>query len=214
MVKIVPVINVKTYKKFKERVKLLENYSGIFQIDVSDGKFCSFKNWADLNKIKETKSIRKKFEFHLMIESPEKKVEDFLEANPLRVIPHLESIKDVDFLKKGCQKKNIELGLALNPYTELEKIEKYLEKKLINFVLVLGVEPGPSGQNFHWFILEKIEKLRKKYPLIDIELDGGVNEEIALKAKEAGANLIAVGSYLFEAKDPLERLKKLEDLLN
>jgi len=85
---------------------------------------------------------------------------------------------------------------------------------LINFVLVLGVEPGPSGQNFHWFILEKIEKLRKKYPLIDIELDGGVNEEIALKAKEPGANLIAVGSYLFEAKDPLERLKKLEDLLN
>ncbi|MGE4554814.1 MAG: hypothetical protein AB7D02_01635 [Candidatus Paceibacterota bacterium] len=216
MVQIVPVVNVKTYKKFQDRIGFLKDFSGIFQIDVSDGKFCSFKNWADPAKIKKIRSIKRKFEFHLMVDSPEKSIEDFLEAYPLRVIVHIESLKNFDFLKETCQKQEerVELGLAINPFTEVQLLKKYLDKKMVNFVLVLGVEPGPSGQKFQWFVLDRIKELRKKYPHLNIELDGGINEEIALKAKEAGANLLAIGSYLFESKNPKERLKKLEELLN
>ncbi|MGB9681159.1 MAG: hypothetical protein ACPLXL_01285 [Minisyncoccia bacterium] len=212
MVEIYPVINVKTYKKFLQRLTVIKNFDTLFQIDFSDGQFCSFKNWADPSKIKEIKEIKRKFEFHLMVDSPEIVIENFLEANPFRVIIHIENIKDFDFLKEICNKNKVELGLALNPYTEIEVLERYLGQGKVNFVLLLGVNPGPSGQNFQWFVLEKVQRLRKKYPKINIELDGGVNEEVLKEGMKAGANIFAVGSYLFEGKDPIKRFKYLKSL--
>ena len=78
----------------------------------------------------------------------------------------------------------------------------------------MAVSPGPSGQTFKWFVLDKVKELRKKYPKIDIALDGGINEEIALKAKEAGANILAIGSAIFESKDPMGQIKKFKEILS
>lgn len=212
MAEIYPVINVKTYKKFLQRLKIIKNFDTFFQIDYSDGKFCSFKNWADPSKIKKIKDIKERFEFHLMVKNPETIIENFLEANPLRVIVHVESVKDINFLKNICDKKGVELGLALNPYTELETVEKFIQEKKINFVLLLGVEPGPSGQKFLWFVLEKVQKLREKYENLIIELDGGINLEVAKEAIRLGVNILAVGSYLFD-KNPVLRFNLLKGLI-
>lgn len=212
--KIIPVINVKTPADFQKRVKELKNYNGLIQIDISDGQFTDYKNLYDIsvlkNELKKAKNF-KNFEFHLMIKEPLKKLNDWLELGPKRIFCHIEAIKEADdFLKKIPE--DIVIGLAFKPYTDIEKFKPFKHK--IKSALLLGVEPGPSGQKFHYHLLDKIKEFKKKYPSVKIQLDGGVNLEIAQKAKEAGADEVAVGSYIFSKKRPLEALFEMEKELS
>lgn len=209
---IIPVINVKTKQKFEERLHLLKDFKGIFQIDVADGSFTGFKNWHSLEDFKKLKHLRGKFEFHLMLLNIEKTLPSWLEIKPKRVIIHLEAIREIEKIYNTTKSFKTELALALNPETPLEKLEPFL--KYTNFVVLLGVDPGPSGQGFRYFVLDKIENLRKKHPRINIELDGGINEEIAKEALKSGANILAIGSAIFEDDNPREKIKIFEDLLN
>ncbi|MGB9726525.1 MAG: ribulose-phosphate 3-epimerase [Minisyncoccia bacterium] len=208
---IVPVINVKTKQKFEERLKILKDFKGTFQIDIADGVFTGFKNWNSAKDLKEIKNIRNRFELHLMIQNVEKQLADWLETKPKRVIVHLEALHNFENILKTLKKNKTEFALALNPDTPISLLSPYL--KDINFVVLLGVDAGPSGQKFRYFVLDKIESLRKKYPKINIELDGGINEEIALEALKAGANILAIGSAIFEAENPKEKIKEFEKLL-
>jgi len=209
---IIPVINVKTKQKFEERIHLLKDFKGIFQIDVADGVFTNWKNWHAPEELKEIKHLKNRFEIHLMIQNLEKNLPLWLESKPKRVIVHLEGLKNFEEVSKMCQKANAELALALNPETPIERLTPYLKK--ISFVVLLGVDPGPSGQKFRYFVLDKIKELREKNPKINIELDGGINEEIALEALKSGANILAIGSAIFESENPKEKIKYFEELLN
>lgn len=209
---IIPVINVKTKQKFEERLKILKDFKGTFQIDIADGVFTGFKNWSSAEDLKTIKHIRNKFELHLMIQNVEKQLPDWLETKPKRIIVHLETLHNFENVLKTLEKNKIEPALALNPDTPISAIFNYI--KDINFVVLLGVDPGPSGQKFRYFVLDKIKSLREKYPKINIELDGGINEEVALEALKAGANILAIGSAIFEAENPKEKIKEFEELLN
>ena len=79
---------------------------------------------------------------------------------------------------------------------------------------MLGVNPGPSGQKFEWYVLDRIQEFKIKYPKIRCEIDGGINEENLEEIKKSGADFIAVGSAIFEAKDPLERILYFQKSLN
>jgi len=215
MVQIIPVINVKTGKKFKERLHLLHllsDFSGFFQIDVADGHFTPWKNWNAPAELKKIKKIQEQFELHLMVHNPEVVLPLWLETKPKRIIVHLETIKNFSLIEKMCREAKVELGLAIKPDTPIEKLNDYL--KNLNFVLVLGVFPGPSGQKFQWYVLDKIKELRRKYPKLNIEIDGGVNEETILKAIENGANILAIGSAIFEDKNQKERIKYFKEIIN
>ena len=96
MIQIVPVVNVKTFKKFQERLKILKDFPEIFQVDVSDGRFTDFKNWADPLRLKDIKWLRDRFEAHLMVKYPEEEVYRWQEIKPKRLIFHIESIKNFD----------------------------------------------------------------------------------------------------------------------
>ncbi len=209
---IIPVINVKTKQKFEERLHLLKDFKGIFQIDVSDGSFTEFKNWYLVKDVKQIRRFRKRFEIHLMIRNIEKELSDWLETEPKRVIIHLETIKNFENILKICKENQVELALALNPDTPLEFLEKFT--KFVNFVVFLGVDPGPSGQKFRYFVLDKISQFREKHPKINIELDGGLNEEIIPEAFKSGVNIFALGSAIFEAENPKEKIKFFENLVN
>lgn len=209
---IIPVINVKTKQKFEERLKLLKDFKGTFQIDVADGVFTGFKNWSSAEDLKTIKHIRNKFELHLMIQNVEKQLPLWLETKPKRIIVHLEALHNFEDVYKTIRKNKVEFALALNPDTSISFLENYI--KYLNFIVLLGVDPGPSGQKFRYFVLDKIRALREKYPKINLELDGGVNEEIAREAIRAGANILAIGSAIFEAENPTEKIKEFEELLN
>jgi len=208
---IIPVINVKTKQKFEERLHQLSKFSGIFQIDVADGNFTSRKNWNAPEEIKTIKGIRQKFELHLMVKNPEIVLPLWLETRPKRIIIHQEALKDFDAVYKMCQIAKVELALALNPSTPIDSIKGCLKK--INFVVFLSVAPGPSGQKFQWHILDKIQDLRKKYPQLNIEVDGGINDEILPEVLKAGANYLAIGSAIFERENPKEKILAFQKML-
>ena len=201
---IVPVINVKTKQKFEERLHQLAKFSGIFQIDVADGNFTSWKNWNEPQELKTIKGIREKFELHLMVKNPEIVVPLWLETRPKRIIIHQEALRDFDVIYKMCQIARVELALALNPSTSIDSLKNYLKK--INFIVFLSVAPGPSGQKFQWYVLDKIQELREKYPQLNIEVDGGINEENFSEVLKVGANYLAIGSAIFESENPKAKI--------
>jgi len=81
-------------------------------------------------------------------------------------------------------------------------------------VLIMTVEPGFGGQSFMAEMMPKVEALRKKYPDLQIEVDGGLSEKTIDQAAEAGANVIVAGSAVFGAKDPAEVIKKLREAVD
>jgi ribulose-phosphate 3-epimerase len=209
---IIPVINVKTKQKFEEKLHQLSKFSGIFQIDVADGNFTSWKNWNVPEELKTIKGIREKFELHLMVKNPEIVLPLWLETRPKRIIIHQEALRNFDAVYQMCQKAKVELALALNPSTPIDSIKDYLKK--INFVVFLSVVPGPSGQKFEWYVLDKIQELRKKYSRLNIEVDGGINEETFSEVLKTGANYLAIGSAIFESENPKEKIITFRKLLS
>lgn len=212
MPKLVPVINTKTTQKLKERIKLLKDFNGIFQIDIADGKFTAWKTWNSPEVLKNIKKIKGRFELHLMVFNPEQVLPSWLETFPKRVIIHYEAIKDFSYIYELCHKNGVELGIAINPETPFTVLDKYLKK--IDIIVALGVNPGPSGQKFEWFVLDRIQEFKTKYPKILCEIDGGVNEENLEEIKKSGVDFIAVGSAIFDGKNPSRKIECFKRMLS
>jgi len=212
MPQLIPVINTKTTQKLEERIRLLKDFKGIFQIDIADGKFTSWKTWNSPEILKKIKKIKRKFELHLMVFNPEQVLPYWLESSPKRVIIHHEAIKDFSYIYNLCQENKVEIGIAVNPETLFTAVGQYLSK--VKFIVALGVSPGPSGQRFQWFVLDRIQEFKTKYPKIQCEIDGGINEENIEEIKKSGVDFIGIGSAIFEAKDPLGRILYFEKILD
>ena len=200
--KVIPTINCVHFECVKEKLKAAAKFSSWAQIDIADGTFTPNNTW---NAPEDLKKPQIDLEIHLMTENPEKAINDWLETGAKRIIVHIETIKDLK-LKTG----NFELGLAINPETPVEKLAPYLNN--IKFVLILGVEPGLSGQKFNDGVLEKIKFLKTNYPDVIIEVDGGINLETAKLCKEAGANILVSGSYIWESSNSALAFKELENI--
>ena len=147
-----------------------------------------------------------------MIENPEKHVESFAKAGADSISVHIEakgSIKKAIQLIKSAGKK---AAIVINPDTKVRKIEKYLS--YIDMVLVMSVYPGFGGQKFIEGSIQKIEelaKLRKEKSLsFEIEVDGGINAETAKLAKNAGADILVAGSYIYNSKNIAAAIKQLK----
>jgi len=211
MPQIIPVINTKTVAKLREKIRLLRKFKGIFQIDVADGKFTPWKTWNSPQELKKIKKIENRFELHLMIKNPEQFLPYWLETQPRRVIVHEEAINNWSKVQSCFQGKKTELALAIKPFTSWEKLKPYL--KQIKFVTFLSVTPGPSGQKFKWFVLDKIKDFKAKYPHILVEIDGGVNEKNIEEVKKSNVDFIALGSSIFKYPQPLERIKYWQEIV-
>lgn len=213
---VIPAINCKNFKCVKERLLKASEFlpkSGWIQIDISDGKFTKAKTWNEPKELRELRIKKKelkgiKFEIHLMVRDWEKEAEKWLKAGADRVVVHLEAIKKVESGKwKGKRKYKTEIGIAINPATPVEKLVPYLNR--IKLVQLLAVKPGYSGQKFDKKIVEKIKFLKKNFPKIAIEIDGGMDVKTAKLVKKAGTDIIVSGSYIFNSKKPKISYKNL-----
>jgi ribulose-phosphate 3-epimerase len=120
---------------------------------------------------------------------------------------HIETLTSFEAVRDAVQKAGGKLGLALNPDTPLEKVLPYAG--LVEEVLVMTVHPGFSGQRYIPGMEEKIRELRKLYPKLDIEVDGGIGPETIGRAYAAGANLLAAASAVFSSDDIKENIENL-----
>lgn len=203
--KIIPAINCNTFACVTKRIEEARTFlpkGGWLQIDISDGKFNPVKSWNNPEKLgewlKEKKITDINFEIHLMVVDPKPLVIRWLEAGAKRVVVHIEAIteKDILFLK-GFGKGKV--GIAIVPTTPIKKLEPYIEH--FPFVQLLAVKPGFSNQKIQRKVLEKIVFLKALHPDCIVEIDGGVNDRTAPTIKDAGADIIVSGSYIFDAID-------------
>lgn len=189
-----------------------------FHIDVMDGKFVE-NNTVEIMR-QYTEYIKQvantKVEVHLMVKDVESYVKSYIDMGVNCIIFHIESIKnETEVLKliSYIKENNIQVGITLKPDTKIEEIYKYLP--YIHRVLVMCVEPGKGGQELIPKMIEKIKELNvfsyeNNYD-IDIEVDGGINENTSRKVIEAGANILVAGSYIINSGNFKESIKKLKE---
>ena len=134
-----------------------------------------------------------------MISEPEKYVEAFLDAGSDIITVHVECVKDFDYIYNKVKEKGKKIALSINPATDVMSVEKYANK--LDMILVMSVNPGFGAQSFIPESLEKIKTLRKLYPEIDIEVDGGIKLGNVKDVIDAGANVIVAGSAVFGGSD-------------
>ena len=153
------------------------------------------------------KSLRKytklPFDVHLMIEDPIRYVEDFVKAGADYLTVHCEAKGDIMSAINKIHSLGIKAGISLNPGTPVEEIVKYLDK--VELILVMTVQPGFGGQSFREEGLPKISFLKdyanKNGLSYEISVDGGINRETGKRCADAGATVLAAGSYLFKMLD-------------
>jgi ribulose-phosphate 3-epimerase len=134
-----------------------------------------------------------------MVSQPERWVDDFQKAGANSITFHIEATNDPAGLIAKTKAAGMRVGITLKPGTKLDAILPYVE--YVDMVLVMTVEPGFGGQEFMADMMPKVRELRAKFPALDIEVDGGINEKTIDTAAEAGANVIVSGSGVFKAQD-------------
>ncbi len=204
-VKIAPSILSANFGKINEEMAELEPYVELFHIDVMDGHFVpNITFGAPVMKWFETKLP---MDVHLMIENPEKYVEDFVKVGGDRIIVHVEACKDKRAVLQQIKDLGAEAGISIKPKTSVSEIEDVLD--MVTQVLVMTVEPGFGGQKFMEDMMPKVTQLRELKPDLDICIDGGINAETAPIAVKAGANILVSGSYIYKSEDRLAAIESL-----
>ncbi len=206
-----PALLEHTFEDFARDVKKIEGLFEYAQIDIMDGGFVPTTSFGDIEKINELHSPLK-WELHLMVTNPLAEMQKWQEIkNIFRVIFHIESSSDPAACIAFARGKCWEVGIALNPKTELVKVEPYYEQ--IDVVQFMTVVPGRQGGAFIPEVGEKIAEFStlKKRPLCAV--DGAVSEHTIPALTSWGVEIFNVGSALLKAPNTVEAFQKLTTTL-
>ena len=169
-------------------------------IDVMDGMFVPSISYG----MPVIAGLRKRtelfFDIHLMIERPERYIQDFADCGADLINFHIEATEQVEETIAAIRALGKKVGITIKPDTPVAAAEPYLE--LVDMVLVMTVEPGFGGQKLIPQCLEKVREMHAmvaaKGLSIDIEVDGGICAENVAEAVAAGANVVVAGSAVFK----------------
>lgn len=210
-VEIIPAINATSLEEIEEKINLVSSFSEWVHLDVADGSFTPNILWNEPGKLEDIETDLK-IEIHLMVLNPEYVFEKWLGKNTKRIIFNLETINNFDFLSRECRKRGTEIGLSITPDTSYIALKPYLDPlRRIDLAQILSVSPGAAGQKFEEDSFEKISALRAFSPNCVIEVDGGINPDIAKKAVLAGADILVSSSYVWSGDNIKERIKSLKN---
>jgi len=147
---------------------------------------------------------------HLMVSNPADLLDDFAKAGADRCIVHVE-LGDPRPCFDTMRARGMGVGLVFNPDTPLDAVEPYLGE--IDLLLFMSVFPGFGGQAFIPSVLDKLRRARdlvdERGLAVELEIDGGINEETAPAAAAAGADILVAGSAVFHADDPLAAARRI-----
>ena len=204
---IAPSLLAADFSRLKEEITEVEKLGAEYlHLDVMDGNFVPNISFGAPVISSLRKHSNLVFDVHLMVNEPDYLIEDFAQFSDIITV-HAEATKHLNRTIQLIKSFGKKVGVALNPSTLLDVIKYDLDN--IDMVLIMTVNPGFGGQKFIPEMLQKIKDLRKINQNIDIEVDGGINAETGKLVKEAGANVLVAGSYIFSGnyKEKIESLK-------
>ncbi|MBU6415216.1 hypothetical protein KGQ34_03180 [Patescibacteria group bacterium] len=207
MIEIVPAINVSDFETVQKRIRQVENYVRWVHIDVADGTFTPNSIWHNSLDLVGFQTPTR-LEIHLMIDHAEEHFETWFLPAVRRIIFHIETLRDPEFVIDACHKARIQVGFAVAPHTSWTALKPYIGK--VELLQVLAVRPGLAGQEFEGHNYSKIKHLRALCPDCRIEVDGGVKVGVAKRCVEMGADYLAAASAIFGERDPLAGIEKLK----
>ncbi|HEX4131161.1 MAG TPA: ribulose-phosphate 3-epimerase [Pirellulales bacterium] len=209
---VLPSLLMCDFGRLEEEVRKLEA-AGVpgLHLDVMDGHFVPNLTYG-LPLVETFRRLtRLPIDVHLMISNPGDYVERYAKAGADSMTIHVEAVADPRPVLEKIRRTGAGAGLALNPPTPLSAIEPSLE--LCDLVLVMSVMPGFGGQKFDPVALEKLAALRSKVGAdVLLEIDGGVKASNIGACTGAGAQLLVVGSAIFEADDYAASARRLTEL--
>ena len=176
-------------------------------LDIMDGMFVPNISFGFPVISAVAKACKKTLDAHFMIEHPEHYIAQTAKLGVEIMCVHYEACIHLHRTIQEIHAAGMKAGVALNPSTPVSVLEDILDD--LDLVLIMSVNPGFGGQKFIPYAVDKIKKLRALYPNIDIEVDGGINNETCKFVKEAGANVLVAGSYVFSGdyKAKIDSLK-------
>ncbi len=180
--------------------------------DVMDGMFVPSISFG-MPVLKSVRKIvpRAVLDVHLMVEDPDRYVEEFAALGADIITVHAEACRHLDRTLAHIRACGRKAGVALNPATPLSVLDYVWDK--VDMVLIMTVNPGFGGQSYIEAMTDKISALRSKKPDLDIEVDGGINADTLLTVLDAGANVLVEGSAVFSAGDIADNVRKTLDIM-
>jgi len=187
----------------------------LVHVDVMDGHFVPNLTFG-IPVIKAMRArTRLPLDLHLMISNPDRLLDDYLAAagSPAQVTVHWEAAPHLDRLLERIRKAGARAGVAVNPATPVELLADALPR--LDYVLVMSVNPGFSGQRFLPRALDKARRLKRMIEIsgvpVEIEMDGGIDRDNIAEVVSSGVEMCVVGSAIFGAGDPLAIMSELRE---
>lgn len=215
MFKLAPSILSADFSRLGEHVSLIEKGGAdLIHVDVMDGHFVPNISFGAAVMKSLNGKTDMNYDVHLMIEDPDKYLEDFVTDKTEYITVHQEACVHLHRTIQHIKSLGIKAGVSINPATPIGVLEDILGD--VDMVLVMSVNPGFGGQKFIPRALDKIKCLDqwRKEDGLDflIEVDGGVTLDNAVEIAQAGADILVAGSAVFGAEDIVKRTEEFKAL--
>lgn len=213
MIKIAPSILAADFAKLGQEVLEVEKAGADWiHIDVMDGHFVPNITMGPIVVDALRPLTELPLDVHLMIENPDRYIEDFAKAGADYITVHVEACPHLHRTIQLIRSFGVKPGVVLNPHTPIETIQHVLED--IDLVLFMTVNPGFGGQKFIHSVVPKVAALsqliKDKGLSVDVQIDGGINEETIVPCAQAGANVFVAGSAIFGKQDRTQALQAIK----
>ena len=213
-IKIAPSVLASDFGRLGEEVcRVVEAGADLIHFDVMDGHFVPNLTMGHqlIKSIKQYTDCP--FDVHLMITHPQNYIDDFADAGADFITFHIEIEDSIEEVINLIKARGVKAGVALRPKTPISVLFPYIAD--LDLVLPMSVEPGLGGQKFIMGTLDKIDGLRKKISELGcealIEVDGGINVEIAPLVVDRGATVLVAGTAIFSSENPRVTIRALRD---